>query len=365
MWKILGRLVVVGILLVSVPAWAASKSAAKKTAKPAAKSEVKPAPKPESSALQRVGDPFMGDWTGQWTTGGRKDTPVYAQVIALGHGMYQINLLNALDRHVAPLAILNGNAGKDGIDFAGNTGGTPWAVSVRQSEITGLAGKRDTFSLQHVARLSPTFNAKAPEGAVVLFDGRNLDAFTASDPAVKPETGETPCPWLLSKNGALEVRGGGIVSKRKFMDHKLHVEFRIPFMPEARAQDRGNSGVYLQGRYEVQILDSYGLWGRDNECGGIYKVAAPRVNMCAPPLQWQTYDITFRAARFDADGKKTEDARITVLHNGVMIHENVSVPGPTTAAVVETETAEPGPLHLQDHGTPVQFRNIWVVEGAE
>jgi hypothetical protein len=132
-------------------------------------------------------------------------------------------------------------------------------------------------------------------------------------------------------------------------------------MPEARGQGRGNSGVYLQGRYEVQVLDSYGLEGLDNECGGIYQVAAPLVNMCAPPMQWQTYDITFRALLFDQAGNKKSDPCLTVIHNGVKIHDQVNVPGSTTAALGGNAT-KPGGIYLQDHGNLVQFRNIWLVE---
>jgi hypothetical protein len=119
--------------------------------------------------------------------------------------------------------------------------------------------------------------------------------------------------------------------------------------------------VYLQGRYEVQVLDSYGLEGKDNECGGIYKVGAPIVNMCAPPMQWQTYDITFYAPRFDNAGKKTKDAYVTVVHNGVTIHDEKIIPK-LTGGALDGNVAEPGGIYLQDHSNPVQFRNIWLVE---
>ncbi len=164
-------------------------------------------------------------------------------------------------------------------------------------------------------------------------------------------------------DGAMEVKAGtgNIITKGKFKDFKLHVEFRTPFMPNARGQGRGNSGVYVQGRYEIQVLDSYGLEGLDNECGGIYKIGAPMVNMCLPPMQWQTYDITFQAPRFDAGGNKTENAVVTVVHNGVTIHDRRKLPVPTGGAI-DGNLSEPGGIYLQDHGNPVQFRNIWLVE---
>jgi len=164
-------------------------------------------------------------------------------------------------------------------------------------------------------------------------------------------------------DGAMEIKpgSGSIATKRKFKDFKLHVEFRTPFMPEARGQGRGNSGVYLQNRYEIQVLDSYGLKGADNECGGIYKVGVPMVNMCLPPMQWQTYDITFQAPRFGRSGNQETDAVVTVVHNGVTIHDQRKLPGPTGGAL-DNNISEPGGIYLQDHGNPVQFRNIWLVE---
>ncbi len=135
----------------------------------------------------------------------------------------------------------------------------------------------------------------------------------------------------------------------------------LSYMPSAREQARSNSGCYVQGRYEVQILDSFGLKGEKNECGAIYDVSAPSTNMCFPPLSWQTYDIDFTAAKFDENGEKMADAKMTVRHNGVVVQKDVPVPTATRAAP-NKEGPGPGPIYLQDHGNPVRFRNIWVVE---
>jgi hypothetical protein len=196
--------------------------------------------------------------------------------------------------------------------------------------------------LKKAERKSPTLGAAPPDGAVVLFDGTAADQF---------EGGKISDDRLLV---------AGATSKRKTQDCQLHVEFLLPFMPQARGQARANSGCYLQGRYEVQMLDSFGLEGADNECGGIYSIKRPDTNMCYPPLAWQTYDIDFTAATYEGE-KKVKNATITVRHNGVVIHKDVELPKSTTAAPV-AEGPEPGPIYLQDHGNPVRYRNIWLVE---
>ncbi|MDC0258985.1 DUF1080 domain-containing protein [Verrucomicrobiales bacterium] len=199
------------------------------------------------------------------------------------------------------------------------------------------------IALSKVKRGSDTIGEKAPEGAVILFDGTSDEAWNKDD---------------LIANGLL--KNTDIATNQKFKDYHLHLEFRTPFKPFARGQGRGNSGVYHQHRYETQVLDAFGLEGEDNETGGIYKTAKPIVNMCLPPLEWQTYDVDFTAAKWNAEGKKTASARMTVKLNGFLIHDDVEIPKSTGGG--KPETSEPGPIFLQGHGNPVFYRNIWIVE---
>ncbi|MDA0767510.1 MAG: DUF1080 domain-containing protein [Verrucomicrobia bacterium] len=202
-----------------------------------------------------------------------------------------------------------------------------------------------TYAMTRVERKSPTLGAKAPEGAVVLFDGTNADQ------------------W---KNGEVEnglLASTGTTSIPVFKDCTIHVEFRTPYKPSGRGQGRGNSGIYYAGRWETQVLDSFGLTGEMNECGGIYQIAKPRLNMCLPPLSWQTYDVEYTAPKFDGDGKRTAWARMTVKLNGVVVHEDQELAKlNTTAAPIGGELKdEGGPLFLQAHGNAVFYRNIWVL----
>ena len=135
----------------------------------------------------------------------------------------------------------------------------------------------------------------------------------------------------------------------------------MPHHPDTdKGQARGNSGVYLQDRYEIQILDSFGREPKADDCGAIYGKKTPMTNACRKPGEWQSYDVDFKVARFDAAGKKTANAVVTVEHNGVKVHDKVEVPGPTGFGRKEEDT--PGPIHLQNHGSPVVFRNVWLVE---
>lgn len=199
--------------------------------------------------------------------------------------------------------------------------------------------------LPKVERKSPTLGAAPPANAIVIFDG--VGPVDEMQTLVNPQ---------LTADGLLMP---DVETKQHFGDATWHVEFLLPYKPKARGQDRGNSGAYFQGRYEVQMLDSFGLEGRNNECGGIYSVAAPRVNMCLPPLAWQTYDVEVTSPRLEGD-KKIQDARLTVRHNGVLIHDDVAVPNVTPSGR-DGKDKTVGPLYLQEHGSPVRYRNIWVV----
>lgn len=216
-------------------------------------------------------------------------------------------------------------------------------IEIKGSELAVYdSNSKKIGTLSKLRRESKTLGMEPPSDAIVLFDGKDADHF---------------------QNGKMiedQYLGVGCTSRETFQDHRLHLEFRTPFQPSDSGQARGNSGVYVQGRYELQVLDSFGLTGENNECGGIYQIAQPRLNMCYPPLSWQTYDIDFAAPQFDGEGKKTKNARITIRHNGVLIHDDLELPRGTPGGVSD-ESKEPGPLFLQDHGNPVAFRNIWVV----
>ncbi|MFE2459341.1 family 16 glycoside hydrolase [Streptomyces sp. NPDC059402] len=189
---------------------------------------------------------------------------------------------------------------------------------------------------------------------VALFDG------TAASQEQWQHTDGRKVAWPLAGERSMEVCCGDIRTKDAYQDFRLHVEFRVPLLPDdVTGQDRGNSGIYLQDRYELQILDSYGDTTPDtNEAGAIYLKKAPDTNAATAPETWQTYDIVFRAARFDENGAKTADARVTVVWNGRTVHDDVALDGPTAAGRAESPAA--GAIRLQDHGNKVRFRDIRV-----
>ena len=189
-----------------------------------------------------------------------------------------------------------------------------------------------------------------PSDAVVLFGGKDLSKWNGGE------------KWLI-KDGVATPKGGGITTKDSFGDCQLHVEWASPSVVKGSGQGRGNSGIYLMGKYEIQILDSYDNETYfDGQAGALYKQAPPLVNASRKPGEWQTYDIIFKAPRFDKAGKLTSPGHVTVLHNGVLIQNHTEIQGST--AWHKPPTYEPhgpkAPISIQYHGNPVRFRNIWI-----
>lgn len=230
----------------------------------------------------------------------------------------------------------------EGVDL----GGTKRRGEIRAGSLVVLDDADNAIAtLPKLERKSPTLGAACPAGGIVIFDG----------PGPVDETKTLVDPQFTADGLLMQ----GVVTRQDFGDATWHIEFRLPYQPLDRGQGRGNSGAYFQGRYEVQMLDSFGLEGKDNECGGVYSVAAPSVNMCLPPLTWQTYDVEVTSPKYDGD-TKLADARLTVRHNGVVVHDDVAVPKITPSGR-DGKDKTVGPLYLQDHGNPVRYRNIWVV----
>jgi hypothetical protein len=287
-----------------------------------------------------------------------------AELVALGGDRYRLRFLPEFFRRANVLFETDIRRNGEGFSFDNGA----WKGALTGGVLRGTAFA-DTphpvdFELQASTFRPPSLGEPPPEGAKVLFDGTGLDHWRAAGT-------DRAAGWRITPDGALEVvsrqedeeRGGDIRTVEEFADARLHLEFRLPAQPDTRGQARANSGVFLQGLYELQILDSFGLDGLWNECGALYRLSPPKVNACLPPGEWQTYDIDFRAARFGPDGAVTEPPRMTVRHNGVVIHRDEELPSPTMEAGRRDPSPPPerGPVVLQDHGNAVQFRNIWLL----
>jgi len=359
MKKILSMSMVVCVLLLD----AAGAAAAPPKKKPPRKKRPVAKAYATVDAARKAGPDFdiQGEYEG--TAGGKR---IGVQVIALGGGEFQAVFLPGglpgTGWDAKNKILCNGKFadGKVALKAASGRrsymGGSPAQFSATrtfppagQADYTAtiadgkLTGKTDTgtaIEAKKVHRQSPTLGAKPPAGATVLL---------AFEKGKAPSLAEwTNDKWLALPEGCMQVvpNSRSNSTKKRFTGPwRLHVEFRSPFMPKSRSQGRGNSGVFPPGGRDVQVLDSFGLEGLPNECGGIYKSHSSKVNMCLPPLSWQTYDITYNVP---ADGKGP--AWYTVVHNGVTIHEKLELGRPRS-----------GGLNLQDHKNPVSYRNIWLV----
>ena len=296
-------------------------------------------------------DAIQGVYLGTFTPAGGAAAKIEADVIAEGDDMYRaVLLLKGMDAK-APRTELTGKAEAGKVALAGKAGDVEWKGAIDGGKLTAES-KDGKVEAAFTEKKPPTLGAKPPAGAVVLIPFEEGKA---------PSMDEWANPnWKPLEDGSVLVYHGDNRSKKSFGDMKFHIEIRTPFMPKARGQGRGNSGVYLQDRYEVQVLDSFGLTPQNNEMAAIYGIQAPSQYAALPPGQWQTYDIEYRAPKVDADGKKTKDANVTIVWNGVKVIDNFDIPK-TTGGAAAGEVAE-GPIRLQDHaGDPVRFRNAWVV----
>ncbi len=287
--------------------------------------------------------PLMGEFSGEISLGDETKETIGLQIRPVGGDNFDAlsfkgGLPGQEDVDGEPMRLIGRRSG-DTVILSGG----PWAmfVSAQGCTLIDREGK-NLGTLARVTRTSPTMGAPAAEGAVVLFDGSNVDQFTNA---------------TMTDDGLLMAVHD---LKPMFQDFNLHVEFQLPYMPEATDQSRANSGLYLQSRYECQVLDSFAQEPVFNGLGALYRFKKPDVNMCFPPLVWQTYDVEFTAPRWASDGKKIRDAHVTSWVNGVIVQENVALSTQTGAGKKE----EPNllPIKLQDHGDPVRYRNVWLID---
>jgi hypothetical protein len=307
----------------------------------------------EQNALQRIAltEPpqadldfdLMGEFVGVIATAEDKFEPLGLQLRPLGGSNFEA------------IQFIGGLPGQEGfgnksLQLLGKRyekhlvlSGGPWAIFVHPAHclIIDDAGK-SLGKLERIQRGSPTMGARPPQGAIVLFNGKDTNQFATAK---------------MTEDGLLMA---GAEIRQMFQDFNLHFEFRLPYMPHSDDQARGNSGCYILSRYEVQILDSFAQLPKFNGASSLYRTKSPDLNMSLPPLVWQTYDIKFTAPRWAADGTKLHNATITVWHNGVKTQDNYQIPNKTGAGKEE----EPNllPIKLQDHRDPVVFRNIWIID---
>jgi len=312
-------------------------------------------------------DPFLGDWQGRFTKdGNRRPQPLVAQVIPRGQGRYALVFREVFDHRCPVYGRAEGKADGGRLVFQGDG----FSGEASGKAMTGKGRRHDAhreetgrpFTLERRVRPSPRLGAEPPDGAIVLFDGSGFDAWD-------PDRGEE-VTWKI-KDGVAHAWptldehaiSTGLVTKRAFGDYHLHLEFRLPLLADSLGQTRANGGIGFEDYrwHELQILDSYGLPGYWDECGSIYRFAAPKVNMCAPPGVWQSYDVTYHRPRYSEDGKLLRPARVTVNHNGKVVQNDLELPGGDVPKN-RWGSRTIGRIRLQNHGDPIAFRNIWVKE---
>jgi hypothetical protein len=305
-----------------------------------------------AGAAERL-DPIMGIYEGFWKTPDGKKGRIVAQIRPIGKSSYDGFVALYRSGALEGALQLKSVAGESLVRFSGSnikldgalTAPIEGNVAIADDKLTGsFKGDLGEGTLEAALAhpTSPTLGAKPPANGIVMFDGKESDRWENFK-------------WKITPEGSMVVSGGDISAKDKFANYKLHVEFKTPFMPTAEGQGRGNSGVYLQNRYEVQVLDSFGLFPlKNNDCGGIYSVKAPEGNACYPPGVWQTYDITY------VQGNVPELPTVTVVHNGETIMDHVQIPANIAKEGTGGANMSGGFLRLQDHGNPVEYRNIWV-----
>ena len=286
---------------------------------------------------------YQGEYAGTVKNPEGREVKLGSQVIALGNGKFTV----VVYVHGLPGDDWTREDRKTQLDGTKQDGKVVFEGEKLSGEISGKkmilkhVDHEGQAQLDAVQRKSPTLGATPPKDAMVIFDGSGTENF------VDGTMNDAKLLWA------------GATTKPLPNSYTMHMEFLLPYLPEERGQGRSNSGVYLHDCYELQVLDSFGLEGENNECGGFYKIKKPDVNMCLPPLSWQTYDIDFTGPTYDDGGNKRASARVTVRHNGVVIHDDLELqetPGR------QNEGPAPRGIHLQAHGNKVQYRNIWLTE---
>ena len=302
-------------------------------------------------------DSYMGEYKGTYHPDGQNTMQATAKVIAEGDDVYYRIVIKAIpneeNQDGADIEIYGNRQGST-VYIGDRAGGYHWSGQIQNGHLSVRSGYGQHFELDKFVRKSPTEGLKPPRDAIVLLPFRD---------GVKPDTGSwTNSQWKRLNNGAMQVNKGDNDTKEQFGDiEHFHIEFKLPLEPNNRGQGRANSGVYFAGQFEVQVLDSFGLVHTSGDCAGLYNVARARVNACLPPETWQTYDVKFRAPRLNTDGSIKENARITVELNGITVQKDVEIPYSGNRWKGKSEAT--GPIHLQDHGHPIQYRNIWLIKG--